>query len=621
MYMKRMFFIVELTLLFSALFLSVTSTAPVADTRLPGDLDPIQVRGSPYELTATFYSFFDYGGWSQSEINDVWLARELSGDYKMISGDVLRGQPAYPVYYIWYDDGFKAQEAWYYTCARLNITGRSLQYIWIDDPEFLPQDLLGNLEGGVTGGTTSISWYMQYFDEARAEVLDDIYNPPGPSLPNSYDGWLIEWNGTITMDENATKKILGITEAEYNSLIADPADWWSTNEAAVESAWDSWLDYEGNTRLDIYCFYEYWWSSIIWDLGDPAPIPSYNSSSGLLTMTLESVSWGMEYLMARWLREANVLESYEYYFSDFSMNATISPSTTDLDIDMAVEFFSYFWGEKDLVTKDDNYPQTSTLGWEGLLGDSVVKNPHPSDFEPYVGKTYFNSGPNQGYDNKYNYNWRHGDWADFDYTPAAWNLKAGETLNFNFSNTWDRYLADPTSLWIFTQLTWDTATQNPNDTMRTDHGFLQLGYVEPWPETLSAGVFSYGNTTKTLTFTGPFNMTAWSETYLWNEWNGIHSRYGLHPEGSWDPPLLPWGCPLIMFRVSRGVGDVTGDGVVNDYDLNKIQNHLFVTSESTGRGHSNYNSQADIAPYVYGDGFVNIWDFLEVRDHLGLVYQ
>ncbi len=599
---KKALFIVEITILLCSLLLSIAPSAQVADAEVD----------QAYQLTHTYYSFFDWGPrWTEALAHDVYDSRwAFYGDYKLVSA-------VYPVLYVWYTEG-KIEEGWYYSVARLNVVGREMPQFNIDNPYFVPTNLLGGV-GAVVGGTADLDYYVMYPSLNYCKYLDKVYGPAW-TLEDQYDGWIVNWNGTITMDPAGTKKILGLSDAEYANLVADPAGWWTTNEATVENAYDDWLDDQGNNVYNIYAFYEdaFWGpgsSSGYFDVFDLDL--AYNAGTQETTIIVRAApTWGFEALFARWLRHSDILRSYEYWFSDIIFNATLGPSTSDVDMDLCSDDFTYMWGEGDIPTLNNNYPQVTGWGWETLYGDAIAKPPHPSEFEDYyMDKTYFNTAPGQGLDRKYMYDWRYADWVDYDYTPAIDNwLLDGEQYIFDWSNTWTEAQAG-NYIWVYTQLLgW---TNYPNETMRVDWGQLEPGYIEPHPETLPDGVFNYDEAARTITYTGPYNFTQWQIDNINNERMGFHVRYGEHPEGNWSllssGAITPWGCPYLQFRIKSGPGDLTGDAYCNLFDLIKIRDHI-----GTDRSHWNYNSQVDIiAPIVYGDGFINIFDLLEIRDYIG----
>jgi hypothetical protein len=124
------------------------------------------------------YSFFDV-----PIKEDVWEMR-WEAYYK----DYLLSSTC-PVVYLW-----EPEEGWiyYYSSVRVNVTGRNLPEITIDNLVFLPYNLMGELEPGVTDGTAQlVDWYLNYPDTDR---LDEI------GYPSLYrDGWVSELTGKIIL--------------------------------------------------------------------------------------------------------------------------------------------------------------------------------------------------------------------------------------------------------------------------------------------------------------------------------------------------------------------------------------------------------------------------------------
>ncbi len=406
------------------------------------------VAAAAEERTVVFewYSFFDV-----PMIREVWERREL-----MYSEDHVLSW-TYPVVY---RSGPEDELTSYSTSARLKVVARNLPEINIEkiggvETGFLPLYLMNRTSIAVPeGGTAWISWYLQYIGEDRAK---DLEIPMG-----WWDGWVNELNGTITMDKNATMKILGITDDKYDDIEA----WWSTNKNDVKNRWRYWLYAEGakEGRVDIRPFYDYPFEHVFFDL-----TLSY-AAADKVTITIDVASWGMECLLARWFQET-FMSGYEGLYSDLHLNATIGPATSDVDLDTAVDWALYMISEKSVSET------VSIWAWQAALGDipALAKqyNIPISPAYPYHGKTTYEG-------------------VKYDYTPTAWNLQEGEILKFSFEGT-------------------DEGAS----------GILEPRYMEPFGNATEhySEKISYDPTTKTLTFTGPIDMHTWSHntwTYDWN---------------------------------------------------------------------------------------------------------
>ena len=368
----------------------------------------------------------------------------------------------------------------YYTNMRLDITGRNMTELNMNShPEFLP------FLGTARGGNAVIDWYMRYL--TSAEVAGTIYS-------NWNDGWLVSLNGTTTMDKQAAMAVLNVSSAGFD----DFASWWGANERNIENTYSAWLLSEGNKRLDIYSMYEYPLTPLSFDL-------TAQRVADKIVLSYDMVSWGMEALMTRWLHDAFM--PTEWYFEDFSIDATIGPDVANLDIGTVVAYAAYAW---ELMEA----PGEPCWVWEGMLQDYVAPSiAHPfSDFVPYMPLTYWNLGPGSYW---------HGRYMPYDYTPGSWNLPAGERLSF----TW------PSDVVQFIR---HVATDN----VTSETGHMYLSYSEPDDADLPDNV-AVDYSAKTAIFTGPLDIWTWSKEQtnhqnLSREWQ----RLGILPRGM---PYLQFG--------------------------------------------------------------------------------
>lgn len=449
-------------------------------------------------------------------ISDVWLARQSFYGDRVLSW-------TYPVTYEWITltgptlpDGspnpHPEGSVWYYAPARLKVTGRNLPEINITRPEFVPYNLQGGLSPTVVGGNANVSYYMQYITINRAKQLK-LYNP------GSYDGYISEVNGTIRMDRNGTMRILGLPPAQYESLKANPTGWWATNENTIETKWKGFLNYEANTRLEIQPMFEY-----LYTILSSATFPGvdlslqYDAVNDLVSLQLDVVAWGNEALFARWFRET-FLKGYEYWYSDLSLDVTITSSLSHVNLDTTVDWALYQWS-----VGSEKYAQ-GVWAFEPVLADEGPsikisgKTYYSKEFPPYIFpnatyKTYYNVAPGNAWYDQY---------QPYDYVPSAWNLQTGETLRIDYSL--------PGPVWVL--------KQNPDGTVTNSTGFLDLSYTEPYLTTLGNRV-SIDKTNSILTFRGPLNAEDWLKAYFPNEWARLaDSNY---PNG-----VLPWGVPYLEF--------------------------------------------------------------------------
>lgn len=473
------------------------------------------VHGGAAENPRTV-DFYWYGLFNATMLKDVWLAREsFYGDhvlswtypvvYKLISltGPTLPDGSTNP-----HPEG----SVWYYTPARLRVTGRNLPEINIARPEFVPYNLLGGLSPTVVGGNANLSYYMQYITIDRAKQLK-IYNA------GSYDGYICEVNGTIRMDRNGTMRILGLTPMQYESLKANPTGWWATNENTIETKWKDFLNYEANTRLQIQPMIEY-----IYTILSSATFPGvdlslqYDAANDLVTLKLDVVAWGNEALFARWFHET-FLKGYEYWYSDLYLDVIITPSLSHVNLDTTVDWALYQWS----VASEKYAP--GVWSFEPVLADAVAsikisgKTYYSKEFPPYIFpngtyKAYYNVAPGNAWYDQY---------QPYDYIPSAWNLQVGETLRINYSL--------PGPVWVL--------KQSPGGTVTNSSGILALSYTEPYITSLG-DKFSLDKVNRIITFRGPLNAEDWLKTYFPNEW--VRLADSNYPNG-----VLPWGVPYLEF--------------------------------------------------------------------------
>ena len=388
---------------------------------------------------------------------------------------------SYPYLYKWY--GSPSTHTITYSKSRLNVTGRNMPEINMTyNPEFLP------FLGTETGGTAVIDWYMQYL------TPDELAGFPG-GLLSYYDGCVIGLNGTVTLDQQAAKAVLGIDD----SGLASFSSWWTVHGADVGSDLLNWTQYEANYRLDIYPMYGTPFWPLYWAL-DAQMVDQQ------VVLSYDLVSWGMEALMTRWLRDAFM--PTEWYFEDFNLHATIGPEMTDLDVDTAVQYAIYAYTS----------PETGKpcWAWEAELQDCVLSTiMHPySDYDPYDSLMR---------EDRYPGSVEYGSVALYENTPGTWDLWFGETLSFKWP-AGDQLYLNHTG-------TGDWGAENVTAGMIA-------AYFEPNATDMPGQVF-VSPTDRTITFTGMADYYLWSylqdtHPYLRSEWD----RLG----------VLPYGCPYIEFR-------------------------------------------------------------------------
>lgn len=433
-----------------------------------------------------WYSFFD-----APLVQDAWAQREEVGFVKVRSfthpvtheATYVDGPALVP--------GMKAS-ADLYAPARLAITARDLPEVTIDtiggtrSPAatpmgFVPYDLMGNLGSPPSGGTLRLHAYMQFIDRARATAL---------RIPQQfgYHGWENEAVVTYTMDRAAARKVLGIADADVSNIAA----WFATHEKTFEQAWWWWLNDEGGDvhvggagRLDVRFAFntpmQTWRVDFL--------SASYDAGTDSVTLQLDWVAMASDILWSRWLREALGTGFESSALSDLTVDMTVGPTSTDLDVDTVVDYALTLTGSTWVF--EPTSADVPNLAVE-YLNESLYQSPGL----PYADKGY-NGNPKVGY----------------DYVPAAWNLRAGETLTLDFA---------------------DVAPK----------GQMTLAFSRLEPR---AGEFpgQIAEGPSAVTYTGPIDFETWSRGYQPTSW--LKLADATHPQG-----LLPWGEPYVALR-ARGV--------------------------------------------------------------------
>jgi len=174
-------------------------------------------------VTYEWYSFFNLSDPRTGKLGEWWDTRY----YTMGEGIPIRHE--YPMVTAWESS---LGNIWFYAPAKLKVTGRNLPEInmtkgnswngswsgtkpwpWIPSTppkmlgvgEFLPYNLTGHTPSGTPPGNAKVSFYMNYLTEAEW---------PGT------DGWIVSTNGTIELDLDAAKRVLGITDTELADVAS-----------------------------------------------------------------------------------------------------------------------------------------------------------------------------------------------------------------------------------------------------------------------------------------------------------------------------------------------------------------------------------------------------------------
>ena len=423
-------------------------------------------------------------------------------------GDEWAITDEFPYMYIW--AGEPIGNTWIYSLSRMTMTARNLtseELSMNENPEFLPY-----LSGpdGARGGTAVLDWYMNY---ATFEECEDKL---GSQALDYYDGWYVELNGTTTLDEEAAKAVLGITDSQFD----DFETWWSANGASIKTEWQEWMEYEASgERLCIYPAYEYY-LDIVYMTMDGEKVGDE------IVLTFDTISWGMEALMFRWMYESWM--PTEWYLEDMDLHATIGPEGADVDLETAVGYALYAYEATDV-------PGAACWAWEALVQDYVQSSPPEwpiSLYDPYKDFEYYNVAPGSDW---------YGTNMTWDYTPMSWNLTAGESLVLEWPDEEIVFFlhdedgsADP--------LETDTLDITV-DKVSVFEAVPTCTYAEPMPSD-APDFISIDYDESTVTYLGPFDMWNWSRTQTEHDW--------LTEE--WERlEILPYGIPFVEFRADIDV--------------------------------------------------------------------
>jgi len=377
-----------------------------------------------------------------------------------------------------------------YSLMRLNITGRNVSEINTNTwPEFLP--ILSQSE---RGGTAVIDWYMQYLTR---DELDERYS----SFATQDDGWIIVLNGTVTLDKQAAKMVLNLTETGYDTF----GSWWSNNQQTVIERYSGFLVDEAESRVDIENAYESYYQLFTFGL-------DATKEGDKIVLRYDLVTWGMEALMLRWLHECFL--PVEMWYEDMRFHMTIMPEWSVIDIDTAVTYALY---ASETMSSMGEADVTPCWVFQPLLGDAWTSSiAHPiSAMDKYASLSYLNRQPDSTLYNKS---------MLYDVVPTAWNLSANETLTLKWpaGNQTFRYRIGQG---MAVNITEEIAVRYSEPMDADNDDFL--------------GDVTINNTAREIEFIGPINMYDWSKTqlnhsYLNDEW----IRLG----------VLPYGMPWVEFE-------------------------------------------------------------------------
>jgi len=593
-------------------FWLIVTLALISTLTLPAATIPA-VSAQEEPVTSVTYRFYDFFQGKMDE--EIWGrppeegGKEWIGRWWMYGTDYVeswsypvvyqRGTPAWNEPYVPYDD------AAYWTNGRLNVEAENLPLnidtvAWIDywwaigtgHRSWVPWDLTLGLDYPGPGGYCNISWYMTYTSVERTNYWG--WGPdrhPAAYPYGMHDGWFVEINGTLTLDKLGAMKVFGMNSTTYDNLDTMAAAWTAEKKPAL--AWWQWLESEGNWWPEIMPYAYNWllhqtvvlgndiygkakWLPFTippdWPWNLPGVVGIFDISQWPVKVTVPMwiTGWMLECLIGRWLSDwwscMGGFMPYEGYYSDFHLDASIGPESTDLVLDTQVDWllvaadgigepcsppkwvFETIWGDIPYASrlegafKDPKYDRQWSSGWH------YYKN--ATDWR----KTYFTSTVGAaGY----------GTYVPYGYTPGSWDLGI------------DRTVAAP---WRSPLFGWGEGPGNHSgwmemlifDWSEIQHKGKVPGFHQaPWIELPSYSVTEvWGNlvlntslseplyehlgqviiTPKTLTFIGPIDFALWSWNTYPADWFRLRTNDRVPP----DCPngVLPWGSPLIYWSIA-----------------------------------------------------------------------
>ena len=330
-----------------------------------GLLPGIHVAPRP-EIVYTAYDFFEepFGEWYW---NPTWRWAYYNQDY------ILSNTTGQHVQL--YDPSKTGEQGVIYAPYRFNMTATNVSNVDVHNPEFMP--VLGGV-GPQAGAEAEMHIRMQYLDNAWwwsywvPQFMPD--SRLWGYLNNSNDGYLLGVVYTIDLNREAAYEWMGMPTG------ADPATWWAANQGSYETRWDTWLIYEGDHRLDIFCGYEdRYYSEKLW-------MNMTVDTDGHILLRISEVSWGYEVLLTRWLSETQ-LSTHQPWFEDFDMDVTYGDGIANVFFDGAVQY-GFHAVKANATTSNEGawvFESVRVDYWPSWSGGATY---HPSEYDPYAGPSW-----------------------------------------------------------------------------------------------------------------------------------------------------------------------------------------------------------------------------------------
>lgn len=394
-----------------------------------------------------------------------------------------------------------------YAPIRYSIDVKGWETMSVSNPEIFPVS-------GTTstpGARASIDLYFQYLS---VDWWNNYWKPAwngssdwlGDEWLTNDATWIVGATYEVTLNRQAALDWLGLP------IAADPIEWWTpTNASTYSAAFKQWL-YDEQTRLSSDSVYAVDVYAAFVDLA--------TEPDGNVTLKVDTIAYGIEALMTRWLREADISGGYEPWYEDFTLNATYSAGQCSLSMDaLAQDTFHAVRANGTEAGAAWVWEPNKIDYWSDWDGD-------PSVYDPYISLQYLSE--NAGSTN-------FGQPQSYEYTPTWFNLSAEDTLIFELpTGTVPGFAGVGIAESGYYNMTTLEDRSAYYSIMR--NGTMELGHaVTGWPE--GPGLSSmYDPTTKTLTINGPMTFD----------------------NNRWESGALYHGAPWIEFAVVRGEPRLSG---------------------------------------------------------------
>ncbi len=442
-----------------------------------------------------------------------------------VGNEEFRLTDEYPYLYIW--EGAPPGNVWVYTFMRLNVDGNNITEVNMNEnPEFLP--FFG--DEMVRGGNAEIDWYLNYI--THEEGMEKL----GSAAMGYFDGWYVALNGTVTLDQQAAMAVLGLTSADFE----DFDDWWDDEGSEITNLWEEWMIHEASPdRLDIFWMYEYPLQFVLFEI-------DAEKVGDEVVLTMDTISWGAEALLTRWLHESFM--PTEWYFEDMNFDASISGDWATIDIDTAVQYAVYAY--------ETTLEADPCWDWEALMQDYVLSGVPPVENKSLYDRywnwdffgmlEYYNAAPGSDWYDKM---------MDYDYAPGLWNLSEDETLTLEWPEGEQVFIMHDPGAPANDVLNY-SLIQNVSVVM----GEMHVSYAEPMPSD-APDFISIDTDARQIVYTGPFDMWEWSTTQTAHKWLA----------DEWDRlGVLPYGMPFVEFRPPIKELDLEIEGMPTEVEMGEV---------------------------------------------------